>query len=161
MGKIATKDVDGTQVLFNFVNGRRIIIDVATLPPEMVMQLAVHGMKQKGGDSYASADDKGMSVDDCADGVLAIIDNLQRGVFNAGGDRATGGIVAEALARITGQDSEKCRAVVKAMDPAQLKELRKRADVKAAMLAIQAERAKARVPDTVSGDTGDLFGLFE
>lgn len=160
MAKIANK-VKGTSIVtFSFSDGQTVVADLTTFPEEIVMQLAVHGMSQKGGDSYASANDNGLTIADCADGVRDIIGNLASGVWSAAGGSGSS-INAEAMSRITGESLEACAEVIAAMDEDEVKALLKRADMKAMVARIKAERAEVRA-DAAAGDAdaSDLAGLF-
>ena len=160
--KIATKTDAGSSAIFTFANGEVVTCDVETLPHDMLIQLAVHGMKQKGGDSYAGADEKGLSVADCAAGVREIWAGLQKGVWSQAGGSGVN-INAEALARVTGEDIADCVRIIAGMDKAAIKELVKRPDMKAAILAIKVERAAARADAAKGGDvdSSDLGALFK
>ena len=159
MAKIAKKVVSESGVVWTFANGRVVSVDVTTLPASMQLHLAVHGMSAKGGDSYASAGDKGLTLDDCADGVEAIIANLRNEIWSAGGGSGSS-ILAEALAELTSKSVDDCVTVLAAMSDDARKELRKRPDVKAAIATIRANRARAKLAGTQDGDATDLADLF-
>ena len=161
MAKIAKKVVhfDIGQVEFEFVNGEVVIGTLSDFPAEMVTRLATHGLSQKLGDSYASAGDKGMTVEGCAQGVRDIIANLHQSVWSAGGGSGTS-ILAEALARLTGQSVPDCTAILQAKGKDFAKELGKRKDVKSAVADIRAERLRAKSDATPDGDAADLNELF-
>lgn len=165
MAKIADKMVDVARraVVFSFVNGETVTARLDDLPQEMRDRLALHGMSQKGGDAYASAGDKDMSVADCADAVRSIVGNLQAGVWSAGRTAGPGGAVAEALMRLTGRSAEEVAEVLASMSKEGLAELKRRPDMKAELARIAAERAEAKARATAGGagtgdDLGALFG---
>jgi len=127
----------------------------------MIRRLALHGLSQKAGDSYASANDKGWTIDDCRDNVADVFDHLRNGIWSTGGDRSGNAIIVEALSRLTGNDTEACREVYQTMTEDEQKDLAKRPDVKAMVAQIKAERAQARADGmTGSDDSSDLMGLF-
>lgn len=159
MSKIAKKVLVDGGVRFEFADGSEMVAKLRDLPQEIVDRLAIHGLSQKIGDSYAGANDKGWSVADCRDQALNVLNNLIDGVFNAGGG-STGGILAEAVAALTGKDLDEVREVIRAMSEDQVKALRKRVDVKAEVARIQAERAQARAASQSGGDATDLEDLF-
>jgi len=159
MAKIATKKVDGSVVTWTFVDGGIVAIDVTELPREMLVRLAAHGMSQKGGDSYASASDKGLTIGDCSDGVADIIENLRNGVWSATGGSGTS-ILAEALAELTGESVDAAVTLIASKDDAWKKGLAKRPDIKAVVARIKAERAQAKADGVSDGDADDLTDLF-
>ena len=159
MAKIATKTPGATGVTFLFSNGETVVADVAALPSDMILRLAIHGMSQKGGDSYASANDKGLTLAECAEGVRDIVANLANGIWSAAGGTGSS-INAEALSRITSEDMDACVKAIDGMSEDARKELIKRPDMKAAIARIKAERAEARADDTAAVDSSDLNGLF-
>lgn len=159
---IAKKVVDeetGT-VTFAFTNGRKLVADVNRMPRDIVNRLALHGISQKGGDSYASANEKGWTIDDCFDEATRVIENLYNGIYNAKGGGSGTTILAEALARVTGETVEEAAAVIAGMSEDQVKDLGKHVDIKAAVLKIKAERAAERARGAEGGSATDLAGLF-
>lgn len=158
MAKIAKKVLGTDGVDFEFTNGETLTANLGMLPEDIITRLAVHGLSQKIGDSYASANEKGWSVDECRDQALSVYNSLMDGNWASSGGSGTN-ILAEAVARITGLDVDECAAKVRGMTDEERKELAKRADVKAVVLDIKAERAKAKVKDgdTDASDLADLF----
>lgn len=156
MAKIANKtyDAEGRKVSIEFVDGKKVSIDIGNLPEAVRERALAHGIMQKLGDSYAGA----LSVADAFASCEQVATNLEQGVWNAG--RATGtakgGILVEALARATGRTVEEAAKVLADMPDDKQKELRKHPEVRAAEAHIRAERAAAKVGE---GSTlGDLFG---
>lgn len=158
MAKIAKKVIGYNEVIFTFTNGVDLVADLTMLTQDIINRLALHGLSQKLGDSYASANEKGWSVDECYDQAANVFNNLKDGNWAVSGGSGTN-ILAEAVARITGLDVDECAAKVRGMTDGERKELAKRADVKAVVLDIKAERAKAKVKDT-DADASDLADLF-
>lgn len=114
--------------------------------PEMLRRLAVHGLNAKEGDSAASSGD-------VAD-VKATHDQLVAGEWSArgeggGGPRVT--LLAEGLAKVTGQDLETVVEKLEGMSDEEKKALRKHAQVKAACAEITAARAKERAKAAKKG----------
>lgn len=161
---IARKTATDRKVTFDFTNGRRLVADVDSLPDDILRRLAVHGLSQKIGDSYASAGDKGWTVDDCADEAEAVYEALVRGEWNRRGSSGGTTILAAAIARVLDKDEAEVATMLNAMDDEKRKGIEKDARVKAAMAAIKAERAKAKAEAMAGGDGDggtDLAGLFE
>lgn len=161
VAKKVLDDVVG-KVAFQFADGVSREFRVGDLPQEIIHRLALHGLSQKLGDSYASRDDKGWTVGECRDEAMRVWANLTNGVWADRGGAGTGGILAEALARATGRELAECVAVVTGLDEDGRKALGKNPQVKAAQAAIQAERAaaKAEALEGVEGDGPDLADLF-
>ena len=156
MARIANKRPSAEGVEFEFANGDKLNCKVSDLPQEMIERLAVHGIAQKVGDSYASAE----SVEEAIGNAKSVWDNLKAGQWATKASR--GGKYVEALKRVTGKDYDECLAAWNQMTDKQKAELRKHPDIKAAIAAIEAENAeRAKADAAQSGDTGmDLTGLF-
>ena len=160
MGKIATKVKLVAGVRFNFSNGERVDVDVTQFPEDIQTKLAIHGLSQKLGDSYASANDKGMSIQDCVDGVNEIVRNLANGEWAASGSRGVS-IMAEAMSVLLDKDLRQCADAIAGMTDTQRGELSKRPDIKAEVAKIKAERARAKLDTTPGGDDIDtLLDMF-
>lgn len=155
----AEKDADGKPVVVSSVT-----VDPASIPAEMRECAFGHGMSQKLGDSLAglekSAKDDGASFDatrgwaDYATDLLTgVLEDIQSGVWVAeseGGSGGSVGILAEAIfavLRDNGQEPDEAAqaAIRKSLqDEAQRKKMQGRADVKAHLTRIQAEKAQER-----------------
>ncbi len=159
--KIAKKEVGENGVKFTFSNGSIVKATLSGIPQEMLKRLAIHGLSQKLGDSYASANDKGWSVQDCADGVAEILSGLRAGIWSQSGGSGVN-ILAEAIARMLDKTAEECATILAAMSDDDRKETAKRDDVKAMVATIKAERAKARLAATpgAGDDVDDLQEMF-
>ena len=57
---IVNENAEATGVRFTFDNGETFPADLHALPEAMIYRLAVHGLSQKLGDSYAGAKGKGI-----------------------------------------------------------------------------------------------------
>ena len=160
MARIAKKVLIEDGVRFDFSNGTSIDALLTGIPFEIKERLAIHGLSQKLGDSYASAGDKGWSVQDCADTMAEVLRNLQDGVWSAAGGSGVN-ILAEALARLSGKTVEEAVEVIGRMTDDQVKVIAKRPDVKAEVAKIKAERAEARAKTAPeSADFDDLLDMF-
>lgn len=152
MAKIAKKSVVGNSLTIEFANGVTKTYDVTKIPTDVQDQLMMHGLSQKVGDSYASAE----TVEDAIEAAEDVFHNLVSGQWNAKGG-GTGGILAEALAAAQGVSLEEAKAVVLALDDKAKTELRKHPAIKLAIAKIQLARAER----LTKGGTDDLSGLFD
>lgn len=147
--KIASKAKVGSAVEFTFSdkNGTKLVCNTAELSKEMLLELALHGIAQKVGDSYASAE----SVQDALDNAKRVWDNLKAGNFNSRSS-GVGSILVEAIARIKKIAADEAQKLLEAMDEEKLEVLRKKEAVKAMVTIIRGERAAAKL----SGSSDDL-----
>lgn len=168
-------------VAFTFPDGHVETIRLSELPREMVERLAVHGLSQKGGDSYASAGNEDNPLAAAKEWLAATLKDLRAGawrVTTAGGFRAT--MLAKALARVTGRTVEEAQSVVDVNSDldddgkpsekgkAWLKSMRANEQIKAATAAItleeqKAKEAKLKATAAKAGGpaSGDLTALFQ
>jgi hypothetical protein len=160
MSKIAKKVVGESDVTLAFADGVKLVAQLANIPQDIVNRLALHGLSQKLGDSYASAGEKGWSISDCRDEAQRVLDNLIGGVWAAKGGGTGVTILAEALARVAGKAIDEAVDVITGLSDDQRKALEKDARIKAAMLDIKAERAKERAEAMTDSDASDLTKLF-
>ena len=153
MAKIASKVVGESFVRFEFADGDYMQCDISKLSQDMLVKLALHGISQKVGDSYASAE----SVKEAKINAKAVWDNLSAGVWAV---RAVkGGKIVEALSRATGQPYDVCLEKYASMTDEQKKDLRKHKDIKLALAEIEAERAAA-LAESAGDDDESLTALF-
>jgi hypothetical protein len=148
-------------IRFSFDNGEVFEADIDALPEAMIHRLAVHGLSQKLGDSYAGAKGKGMTDDDIAQGVRDLYAALKAGSFGTG-RTSTGGKLLDAFIRWAadaGKKADEAREAFNALDDDAKKELRKAAPIKAKLAEIEAERAEA-LARAVSDDDDDLTAKY-
>lgn len=151
--RFATKDVlrqtDGAPVgtVIKFNDGRTVELRFEDLTERMMLELAAHGANAKVGDSYSGC---GGNMDVAIAEAKETVKALLAGDWNRRGGE--GGILAEALARVTGKPMEE---VIEALNKpeADKTKLQKNKKVKAAMAAIRAERLAAQVTDDEDEDT--------
>jgi len=143
---IATKKIadDLSGVAIEFSSGERLAANLADLTAEIITQLALHGLSQKLGDSYAG--EKDVSVAKVKAG--KVLERLVAGDWRAvreggGGGRITD--LAQALADITGRTIEEAVSRIEDMDKDEKSALRKHKKIKARLAEIAYERAKAAV----------------
>jgi hypothetical protein len=153
--KIATKsiNVEDMNVMFKFVDGTTRTIALSDLSEGMVTHLALHGLSQKGGDSYSGAE----SVGEAVEKFNSTIDMLLNGDWSAGRS-ASGGIWVDAIAAAADVSREEALAKWNAADDDTRKELKKHPAIKAAKAQIELERAKTKVAS--AGEAGG-FDLSE
>ena len=148
--KIAEKDysVADRKVEILFKNGSVLASRLDDLPGEIVTQLALHGLSQKLGDSYASA--KG-DVSAAFEAASKVMEQLKSGVWKAGregGDGEGAGRVtelAQAVARFKNVEVEKAIAALAALPKEKLKEFRAVPAIKAIIAQIRLEKANAEL----------------
>lgn len=142
MAKVCEKNVTDTGVEFGFTNGENLVLNLSDLSPEMVTQLALHGISQKVGDAYSGV--KG-NVEEAISLARAIIDRLKTGEFNAKreGGSASGRVtdLARALSEVAGKEISECVAKLDEMEKAEKLALRKHPKVAAVLARLAAERA--------------------
>jgi hypothetical protein len=135
MAKVATKKFAGDVLVVSFSDGAVLECDSAKLSESIRHRLMLHGLSQKVGDSYASAD----SIAEARANAETIWTGLERAEW---GTRIAGGSLAEALARATGKPVLDCIRVLGGMDDKQKRDLRKHPGVLKALAEIEAERAE-------------------
>lgn len=153
------------------VDGEKYLLLLSELSPEIVTRLAVHGLSQKVGDSFAGAADEPDPVAYAIARIKDTWEQLKRGewrVTGTGGPRAT--LLGRALARVSGHTIEEAMAVLQDKEDslseeefkAFLKALRADPSIKQAQADIKledAQKAKERASGA-SGTKADLGALF-
>lgn len=137
--KKATKKITETGISIEFETGQTLDIELSSLSDEMQKKLALHGLSQKVGDSYAGAE-----ADESFELAAAVHERLKNNdwtVTRAGGGAARVSMLVEALAAATGKDPEETLAVVSAMDDDAKKQLKKHPAIAAELARLSAERA--------------------
>lgn len=177
---VATKkiDLEGRKVEITFADGTAQSLSLNDLNDEIITRLALHGLSQKLGDSYAGAGTEDDPVAVATAAVGGVIENLMEGNWT---QRATGTsgprvtMLAEALSRATGKPVEECAELVNELkdaadtedasdeDKARFDAVKNHPAVKAEMSKIRAERAAAKAEkDAAKGadapDLGSLLG---
>lgn len=141
--KMAKKVRNAQGVTFTFADkgATQLSFTLAELPEAMVQELAAHGLSQKLGDSYASLASPAEGIA----AVNAVWKNLKAGIFNATGGGSSGGLLAEAIARIKGVTVEAAVAAIEAMSDEKLETVKANSKVKATIKVIQGERAATKL----------------
>ena len=140
MAKVASKKVNAASVGFSFANDETREFALDGLSQDIINRLAVHGLSQKIGDSYASSLTVAAAVEK-ADATYAM---LKAGDWALKREGGTGGVWIEAIARVQGIELSQAATVFDKLDEAQKKGVKGNPRVKAAKLAIDAERAAKR-----------------
>jgi len=151
--KVCTKTPmfeDGS-VFFEFADGTTIEVRVDQFSESVQRAAMVHGFNQKLGDAFAGSQG---SVAVALEKFHTVLNTLKSGEWNS--KRAsTGGILAEALHRETGNGLDECIAVVGKMDKATAKDARKALEV--TIRKIELERAE----ESKTTEGFDVEALFD
>lgn len=146
-------DVDTGLCSFTFGDGTIVDFNLSEATGEAARILPLHGVMQKGGDSYAGA--KG----DFAAGIAAlrdVLDNLRAGIWKGGRgegeSRPRLGELAEAIARIKSVPVEQALAAVEKATDEQRKVWRSNAKVKSVIATLRAEAAAKALEESAEKD---------
>ncbi len=143
--QIAKKSVEGTLITFDWADGSKSEVDVASFAASVVERAIAHGFSQKLGDSYSGAAGDVSAAKAMFNDTLAA---LQDGDWNrAGGGFSSGGVWVEALAQASGETMEAALKAWNDMDDDTKKATRKHPQVKLAKAEIEMERAKAKAAE--------------
>lgn len=153
MAKIASKVMGDGFVRFEFADGQYLQCDMNDLTSnDIIGRLALHGISQKVGDSYAGAE----GITEARLMAEGVWKNLKAGVWALKAVR--GGKIVEALHRITGKAFDECLEKWASLGDDAQKALKKHPDIKRVMAEMEAERAKALSENAEGGtDLNDLF----
>ena len=158
--KIATKTIaEDTSVLtIQFTSGDQIVADINALSPEIIHQLALHGLSQKLGDSYSGEQD----IEVAKAKANTVLERLVAGDWKAARAASAAGKItdlARALAEVTGQEIVACVEKLSDLAKADRGKFRKHPQIAAKLAAYQNERAQAKAAAAeASGETIDLAG---
>ncbi len=154
MGKVAKKVVDENGVTFSFINGEELTCNLHDLPEAIVHKLALHGLSQKVGDSYAGAE----SVSEALGMAGSTWNNLVSNQWATKSQR--GRKTVAAMARGLGKSYSECLEVWTAMSKEKKAALKKHPTILKAMAEIDLERAQGEInADPTGGES--LAGLFD
>lgn len=144
-GNTSTATADATELVFTFTNGKALSVKFDALPANVLDTALRHGISQKVGDSFAGA----MTADEAVESAKATIAALTAGNWSAPRE-STGGVLAEAVAKVRKIPVEQAAAALAKLDDEQLKAVRAHREVRAAVATIAAARAVARAKDAPS-----------
>jgi hypothetical protein len=157
--KVASKNIEGTTLSIDFENGEKLSISLNDLSSEIVEQLALHGLSQKVGDSYAGS---GGDVAEAISLATAVVERLKNGEFKAKRESTgtTGRVtdLARALAQIVGVDLAEAVAKIDGMEKSEKTALRRHPQVAAVCADLAKQRAEERAAEAT--DVPDLASLL-
>ena len=150
-------EVFGNSLTIQSSTGRKLVMDLHNLAPEIREMATMHGLKQKLVDAAAIArnPDTGRSAtaDDKFDAIAEVYNRLMSGQWNKGrgeGTGESGGLLFRALCRLySAKTPEAIRAYLGTLTKEQHAALRKTGKVAAMIETIRAESAKT---DGIDGD---------
>ena len=155
MAKKATKGIEGDVLTITFEDGNVLTTDLNNIPAEIQSRLAMHGLSQKLGDSYAGAE-----TEEAFGKASGVAEDLLAGNWStrvaASGPRSTQ--LAEALAAATSQPLEAAAAKLETMDDDQKKRLRAHPSIKMELAKIKATKAAAAAEKALA-DAADAPAL--
>lgn len=150
-----TADFEAGTLTFEFEDDTQITVNLTEFPPEIVQNLALHGLSQKGGDSYAGAakaiEGTEMSAAEYARAqVERVMDQLRNNEWRATGGGEGGGRITDlaiALAEVMGKDTSEAVAVLDEADKDTKAKIRKHPKIAEVLQRIKAERAAKKLAD--------------
>jgi hypothetical protein len=145
--KVAEKSYDEDEGSFSIVfsDGSESEVSLDSLPANIVKLLALHGLSQKLGDSYASVKGNVAEAKEKYEGVLTQLRAGEWRKTRAEGEGTTKVTeLAAAIARFRNAPIEKANAVIAAATPEQKKAWQANAQIKAIIATIRAEKAAAK-----------------
>lgn len=139
--------ISDTQIRFDYRNGQTLIFERTRCDTKVLMDLAMHGAKQKIGDEGSDEDTAESYFAKCA----AMVDRLYAGTAfeRQGGGGFQDGILIEALVQVTGQSRDEVVATLKTCSPEERAALRTEPAIAVAIKRIEAERSKDVAVDDV------------
>lgn len=144
INKVIREDLTGVD--FTDVEGNVLLsVNLKDLPKEILTNLALHGIAQKVGDSYAGVKVQSEAVDKAKAVADRLVAGDWRAARQAASPRATQ--LAEALATAFGKTLEEANAALAKLSEDQIKELRKRPAIKLELQKIQAKKAAAKAKE--------------
>lgn len=149
MAKKATKTIDGDVITIRFEEtNEELQVNINDIPAETISRLAMHGLSQKLGDSYAGAE-----VSESFGRCSAVAGDLKEGNWStrvaASGPRTTQ--LAEALAAATGKSLEEAAAKLETLDEDAKKGLRAHPQIKVELANIKARKAQEAAAKAAEG----------
>ncbi len=156
LNKTSTIEDGVVSTRFDFRNGA---VRTFTVPPELLLRFAAHGVEQKLGDSIAGESD----VDDAVASMDDLIARLNAGewtIKRAAGEFAGTSILMKALIEVSGKPAEAIKAYLSTKTAGEKLALRRSAQLRPTIERLEAEKASKskNVVDTDSllAELGDL-----
>ena len=169
MAKKTINSEAGT-IVFDFGDAGSATFELDKVPAEVQRQLMLHGMSQKGGDSYAGAKaacaDSGANPEEWALGqVTAVIQQIYDGNWSV---RASGGSsgsvtdLAKALAEVSGSELQDCVTRLGDASKEEKAALRKHPGIALVLARFREERqaAKKAALEEQAANAPDLSGFL-
>jgi len=148
MAKIATKKVTADSVTFVWADeSTPTTIKLSELKPELVTRAALHGISQKGGDSYSQC----TTIAEAKANLQATLDAFKQGDWNRSGT-ASGGVWVEAIAAVMNQPVEAILVQWAKKTDAEQAAAKKHPEVMAAKAKIDAARAASKAKAAKKSD---------
>lgn len=158
--KVAKKDYDLSAETFTIVfqdeEATTVTVQLSEFSPAIQLRLALHGLAQKLGDSFASAN---KDVETAKELFFATLETLKSGEWSKARDSDGTRLneLIEAIARIKQVPAEKAQAAVAKATEEQLKNWKNAKQVKMVIAEMRAEKARAKVAE--GDETDPLAGL--
>lgn len=165
MARVAKADKqlfeDFSGVRFVFANGAEMVAKLADFSDEIKTRLAVHGLSQKLGDSYASAEDVKQAYDWAKETLSTLLEG-KWSTRTAGNSGPKTTLLARAIARVSKQPLDSIIEKLATLDEDTVKALRANDDIKLAISEIKVEdlRNKKATSDDEEEDKVDVGALF-
>lgn len=146
-----TADFETRSVTFEFDEDEKLVASLEDFPPEMITHLALHGLSQKCGDSYAGAAKaiEGLEItanEYAKNQVAGVIKQLKDGdwTVRSGGGGSVVTDLAKALSEFTGQPLDTCVSILAEKEKDERAAVRKHPGIAAILSRLSAERAAAK-----------------
>jgi len=158
LSKVTPSDIGGKDQVVAFVlgNGLRVEADLKQVSPDMITQLALHGLSQKVGDASAGFS-KLQDFSGAFGAMQQVVDNLYSGQWSTRGQGGGLSDLVQAICELRGVEPDAAQSAIEAMDEEQLKRVTSHPQVKAKIADIKA----ARLTKAAEGaaDLDDLLDL--
>lgn len=142
--KFAEKQIEDGKLTIAFGNGEVVAISLDEIPEELHRELAMHGLSQKIGDSYAGAKGNFESAIASASGVIEQLKNGEWKATRAAGEsKPRIGELAAAVSRVKKIGEAEALALIDKLDDDAKKAVRNHPAIKLAIQELRTEKAKA------------------
>lgn len=158
--KKASVEVEGTTINFSFTSGENLSIDVTQLSDDIKLRGLVHGVRQKIQDAYAGVDAEKAHVAATAVAQSILDGNWTQRTESSGGGAMRTSMLAEALARATGQELDTCIETLATMEDEAKKAVRAHPQVKQELARIKLERAQQELDESGDEEAPDLASML-
>ena len=154
--KSINEDLSG--VTFTFTDGETKSLNLSELSPEMVTQLALHGIAQKGGDSYSGAKADELDVAKAKlDNVFSALRDNRWSTVRAGGPVATD--LARAISNVTGRGLAEVIEALAEVDASTKAKFKKMPEVARELYRMAQEKAEEELRKAQEGQEDSGPGL--